>query len=362
MLVTADAVQGTIGGGHLEFTAIDIARDATGRRRRRRWLRRFPLGASLGQCCGGVVNLAVRTPSLPRRNVGRDAAGAARARASSGDAGARVAARRQAVGDGSGRTRSLGTAEPTPPRPRSLGDLLADLPPAARQLARASRVRSPPSARPAAIRRARRRDGVPPLLVHVRSGAPDDFHRALRRRPRRPRAGSHPRWDSLPRDLGRHPRRRVPGRRAGQRRDRAHRRPRGGSRRHRAGQLLSGHDPQPCAGRGVERAHPAPRRLRALRLDWLGVQAPAVRAPVGGARDSRGPARSDDLSDRYRGHCRQGAGGDRGGRGGGVVGTARGGGQGESRLAPLAETGEMGLRDDDPSLDPSYDMQPGGKK
>ena len=56
MLVTADTVQGTIGGGHLEFTAIDIARrqlaggDAAP-------LRRFPLGASLGQCCGGVVNL-----------------------------------------------------------------------------------------------------------------------------------------------------------------------------------------------------------------------------------------------------------------------------------------------------------------
>ena len=49
MLVTADTVEGTIGGGHLEFTAIDIARrqlaggDAA-------LLRRFPLGASLGQC------------------------------------------------------------------------------------------------------------------------------------------------------------------------------------------------------------------------------------------------------------------------------------------------------------------------
>jgi len=56
MLVTVDAVQGTIGGGHLEFTAIDIARQqlAGGDTAP---LRRFPLGASLGQCCGGVVNL-----------------------------------------------------------------------------------------------------------------------------------------------------------------------------------------------------------------------------------------------------------------------------------------------------------------
>ncbi len=56
MIVTADALHGTIGGGHLEFTAVDIARrqldGATGPP-----LRRFPLGASLGQCCGGVVNL-----------------------------------------------------------------------------------------------------------------------------------------------------------------------------------------------------------------------------------------------------------------------------------------------------------------
>jgi xanthine dehydrogenase accessory factor len=56
MLVTADVVHGTIGGGHLEFTAIDIARrqlegGASAQ------LQRFPLGASLGQCCGGVVNL-----------------------------------------------------------------------------------------------------------------------------------------------------------------------------------------------------------------------------------------------------------------------------------------------------------------
>lgn len=58
MIVTSAAVDGTIGGGHLELQAIGIARDliagATGGAAR---LRRFPLGASLGQCCGGVVNL-----------------------------------------------------------------------------------------------------------------------------------------------------------------------------------------------------------------------------------------------------------------------------------------------------------------
>jgi len=58
MVVTAEGLDGTIGGGHLELQAIGIARDmlaaaaeSTGE------LKRFPLGASLGQCCGGLVNL-----------------------------------------------------------------------------------------------------------------------------------------------------------------------------------------------------------------------------------------------------------------------------------------------------------------
>ena len=55
MIVAAAGVHGTIGGGHLEHKAIAIARDLLigGANA----LRRFPLGASLGQCCGGLVNL-----------------------------------------------------------------------------------------------------------------------------------------------------------------------------------------------------------------------------------------------------------------------------------------------------------------
>jgi xanthine dehydrogenase accessory factor len=56
MIVTAAAVHGTIGGGHLEHKAIAIARDLLISRGPNA-LRRFPLGASLGQCCGGLVNL-----------------------------------------------------------------------------------------------------------------------------------------------------------------------------------------------------------------------------------------------------------------------------------------------------------------
>jgi xanthine dehydrogenase accessory factor len=58
MLVTADRLYGTIGGGQLEFIAIDAARRqlASGTPAQ---LHRFPLGASLGQCCGGLVNLLI---------------------------------------------------------------------------------------------------------------------------------------------------------------------------------------------------------------------------------------------------------------------------------------------------------------
>ena len=57
MLVDAVRQWGTVGGGHLELRGAETARAmlASGERRR---LERFPLGPSLGQCCGGVVHLA----------------------------------------------------------------------------------------------------------------------------------------------------------------------------------------------------------------------------------------------------------------------------------------------------------------
>ena len=58
MVVGADSVDATIGGGHLEFSAIGIARDLLANSTASALeQRRFPLGASLGQCCGGLVNL-----------------------------------------------------------------------------------------------------------------------------------------------------------------------------------------------------------------------------------------------------------------------------------------------------------------
>jgi len=57
MVVLREGVDGTIGGGHLEFQAIAIARDLIAGPAAAARLTRFPLGASLGQCCGGVVTL-----------------------------------------------------------------------------------------------------------------------------------------------------------------------------------------------------------------------------------------------------------------------------------------------------------------
>lgn len=65
MLVSADAVRGTIGGGHLELQAIETARgllrsagcgaDRAGSVARPD--QHIALGPSLGQCCGGVLDL-----------------------------------------------------------------------------------------------------------------------------------------------------------------------------------------------------------------------------------------------------------------------------------------------------------------
>jgi len=59
MLVAENDLCGTIGGGHLEFAAVGIARDALRQPGAPApWLARFPLAARLGQCCGGVATLA----------------------------------------------------------------------------------------------------------------------------------------------------------------------------------------------------------------------------------------------------------------------------------------------------------------
>ena len=73
MAVFADTVVGTIGGGHLEYEAIARARTQLGNPAlvSDDALHRFALGPSLGQCCGGVVQL--RFERLGPMDLTRDA-------------------------------------------------------------------------------------------------------------------------------------------------------------------------------------------------------------------------------------------------------------------------------------------------
>lgn len=80
MAVFADDVIGTIGGGRIEFEAIDEARlrlapaasgDSPGGAKPADTVR-YPLGPSLGQCCGGVMHLRyelVNAADLPELGV-----------------------------------------------------------------------------------------------------------------------------------------------------------------------------------------------------------------------------------------------------------------------------------------------------
>lgn len=62
MLVQTQQVTGTLGGGRLEFEAIAQARDALrpagATPQHKAWQQHYKLGPSLGQCCGGAVDLS----------------------------------------------------------------------------------------------------------------------------------------------------------------------------------------------------------------------------------------------------------------------------------------------------------------
>ena len=73
MLVAADAVAGTIGGGHLELKAIDLARAMLASGAREAVEHDYSLGPSLGQCCGG--RLSLRTGPLDEEAIARWPAG-----------------------------------------------------------------------------------------------------------------------------------------------------------------------------------------------------------------------------------------------------------------------------------------------
>ncbi|NUP87248.1 MAG: xanthine dehydrogenase accessory protein XdhC [Burkholderiaceae bacterium] len=76
MLVAADAVAGTIGGGHLEWQAIAHARERLHGGLAEPDDRHIVLGPTLGQCCGGALTL--RTEALTPHSLERWPATAAR--------------------------------------------------------------------------------------------------------------------------------------------------------------------------------------------------------------------------------------------------------------------------------------------
>ncbi len=60
MLVSARRVHGTVGGGHLEFKAIESARVLLASGGAEPIEQHYPLGPALGQCCGGAVTLRLQ--------------------------------------------------------------------------------------------------------------------------------------------------------------------------------------------------------------------------------------------------------------------------------------------------------------
>jgi xanthine dehydrogenase accessory factor len=59
MLVSGDSLCGTVGGGHMEFEAVDLARAMLGDGRKEAMLD-ITLGPDSGQCCGGRVELMLK--------------------------------------------------------------------------------------------------------------------------------------------------------------------------------------------------------------------------------------------------------------------------------------------------------------
>ncbi|WP_426113261.1 xanthine dehydrogenase accessory protein XdhC [Pseudomonas sp. DSP3-2-2] len=69
MVVSAERIFDTIGGGHLEYKAMEIAREMLAGGSQNTRLERFSLGASLGQCCGGVNVLLFEPMGQPQAQI-----------------------------------------------------------------------------------------------------------------------------------------------------------------------------------------------------------------------------------------------------------------------------------------------------
>ena len=70
MLVTSDSSYLSIGGGHLEYRAIELARNMLDEQCSQS-VQQFSLGAALGQCCGGAVTLLFERFDGPQEWLGK---------------------------------------------------------------------------------------------------------------------------------------------------------------------------------------------------------------------------------------------------------------------------------------------------
>jgi xanthine dehydrogenase accessory factor len=75
MVVSADGLAGTIGGGNLEFQCEAAARNLLASVADGPSTRDFPLGPALGQCCGGHVTVLFEVLRPPRLSIGLFGAG-----------------------------------------------------------------------------------------------------------------------------------------------------------------------------------------------------------------------------------------------------------------------------------------------
>ncbi|MEH6445217.1 MAG: xanthine dehydrogenase accessory protein XdhC [Oceanospirillaceae bacterium] len=69
MLVTQQQSFASIGGGHLEHRAIKLARNMLKEQNSQAFIDSFSLGPSLGQCCGGSVELLFEAFYPPQHNI-----------------------------------------------------------------------------------------------------------------------------------------------------------------------------------------------------------------------------------------------------------------------------------------------------
>ncbi len=69
MLVTEQGCYATIGGGHLEYKALQLAREMLRQGDPQMKVERFSLGASLGQCCGGMATIMLEPVVRARHHL-----------------------------------------------------------------------------------------------------------------------------------------------------------------------------------------------------------------------------------------------------------------------------------------------------